>query len=96
MVSKKGRNSLLTIKGRNSNWIGHILGINCLLKHVIEGNGGEGIEMSGRRGRRRKQLLNNLAEREGTGNRNTMSLSVENWLWMRLWAAYRINGLIQM
>jgi hypothetical protein len=68
MVSKKGRNSLLTIKRRNANWIGYILGINCLLKHVIEGNEEEGIEMSGRRGRRRKQLLNNLAEREGTGN----------------------------
>jgi hypothetical protein len=35
---KKGRNILQTIKRRNGNWIGNILGRNCLLKHVIEGN----------------------------------------------------------
>jgi len=40
--------------------IGHILRKNCFLKHVIEGN----IEGTGRRGRRRKQLLNDLRERK--------------------------------
>jgi hypothetical protein len=39
-------------------WIDHILRINCLLKHVIEGK----PEVMGRRGRKRKQLLNNLKE----------------------------------
>jgi hypothetical protein len=33
----KERNILHTIKRRKSNWIGHILRRNCLLKHVIEG-----------------------------------------------------------
>jgi hypothetical protein len=35
---------------------------NCLLKHVIEGKLEGRIEMTGRRGRRRKQLLDDLKE----------------------------------
>jgi len=34
---KEVRNILHTIKRRQSNWIGHILRRNCLLKHDIEG-----------------------------------------------------------
>jgi hypothetical protein len=33
---KKERNILRTVKRRKANWIGHILGRSCLLKHVIE------------------------------------------------------------
>jgi ribosomal 50S subunit-associated protein YjgA (DUF615 family) len=51
------RNVLHTMKRRKANWIGHILLRNCRIKH-IEGK----IEGMGRRGRRRKQLL------EDTGN----------------------------
>jgi len=40
------------------NWIGHILSRNCLLKHVTEGK----IEGTVRRGRRRKQLLDDLGK----------------------------------
>jgi hypothetical protein len=36
----------------------------CLLKHVIEGK----IEGAGRGGGRSKQLLNDLKERDNTGN----------------------------
>jgi hypothetical protein len=57
------RNSLHTIKRRKANWIGHILRRNCLLKHVIEGKLEGRIEMAGRRGRRRKQLLDGLKEK---------------------------------
>jgi hypothetical protein len=39
--------------------------MNCLLKHVIEGKIEERIEVMGRRGRRRKQLLENLQETRG-------------------------------
>jgi hypothetical protein len=46
-----------------SNWIGHILRRNCLLKHVIEGRAEGRIEMTGRRGRRRTQLLDDLKEK---------------------------------
>jgi hypothetical protein len=56
---KEERNILHTIQRRKDNWIGHILRRNCLLKHVIEGR----IEMTGRRGRRRKQLLDDLKEK---------------------------------
>jgi len=33
---------------------------NCLLKHVIEGKIGGRIKMTGRRGRRRRQLLDDV------------------------------------
>jgi hypothetical protein len=36
---------------------------NCLLQRVIEGEIQGGIEMTGRQGRRRRKLLDNLKER---------------------------------
>jgi hypothetical protein len=59
---KEERDVLKIIKRRMSNWIGHILCRNCLFKHVIEGNVEGRIEVTGRRGRRRKRLLNDLRE----------------------------------
>jgi hypothetical protein len=59
---KEERNILHTIK-RKTNWIGHILRRKYLLKHVIEGNLEGRIEITGRRGRRRKQLLDDLKEK---------------------------------
>jgi hypothetical protein len=53
---KEERNDLRTIKRRKTNWIGHILRRNCLVKHDIEGR----IEVTGRRGRRRKKLSDDL------------------------------------
>ena len=44
-------NILYTVNRVKAYWIGHILGRNCLLKHVIEGK----IE-----GRVRKQLLGDI------------------------------------
>jgi hypothetical protein len=55
---KKERNILHTIRRRKVNWIGHILRRNCLLKHIIEGK----IRGTRRRGRRRKQLLDEMKE----------------------------------
>jgi hypothetical protein len=60
---KEDRNIVHTIKRRKANWIGHILRGNCLLKHVIEGTLEGRIEMTRRRGRRRKQLLDDLKEK---------------------------------
>jgi hypothetical protein len=60
---KEVRNILHTIKRRKDNWIGHILRRNCLLKHVTEGKLEGRIEMTGRRGRRRKQLLDDLKKK---------------------------------
>jgi hypothetical protein len=59
---KEERNILQTVKRRKANWIGHILRRNCLLKHVIQGK----VEgMTGIRGRRRKQLLDDLNVKQG-------------------------------
>jgi hypothetical protein len=41
---------------------------NCFLKQVIEGKVERRIAVTGRRGRRRKQLLDDLKEGEDTGN----------------------------
>jgi hypothetical protein len=51
---KKQRNILHKVSKRKANWIGHILRRNCLLRQVTEGKIKRGIEMTGRRGRRRK------------------------------------------
>jgi hypothetical protein len=45
-----------------------ILPTNCLLKHIIEGKTKGGIEVTGRRGIRRKQLWMILRKQVDTGN----------------------------
>jgi len=59
------RNILQEISKRKANWIGHILCRNCLLQGVIEGKIKGGIEVTGRRGRRCRKLLDDLKERRG-------------------------------
>ena len=59
------RNILHEISKRKANWIGHILCRNCLLHRVIEGKIKGGIEVTGRRGRRRRKLLDDLEDRRG-------------------------------
>jgi hypothetical protein len=53
------------IRKRKANWIGHILRRNCLLKEVIGGKIKGQIEVTRRRGRRRKKLLDDLGDRRG-------------------------------
>jgi hypothetical protein len=60
---KEERNILHAIKRRNANWIGHIWRRNCFLEHVIGGKLEGRIEVAGRRGRRSKQLLEDLKEK---------------------------------
>jgi hypothetical protein len=60
---KEERNILHAVKRRKANWIGHILRRNCLLKQVIEGKIEGMMEVTGRRGRRRKQLLDDFKEK---------------------------------
>jgi len=62
---KEQRNILHEISKRKANWIGHILRRNCLLQRVIEGKIKWGIEVTGRQGRRRRKLLDDLKERRG-------------------------------
>jgi hypothetical protein len=52
---------------------------NCLLKHVIEGKIEGRIEVIGRGGRRRKQLLDNLKETEGYGRLKQKALGRTVW-----------------
>ena len=59
------RNILREIRKRRANWIGHILRRNCLLKQVIEGKIKGEMDVTRRRGRRRKKLLDYLKDRRG-------------------------------
>jgi len=58
-------NILHEIIKRKAKWIGHNLRRNCLLKQIIEGKIKGQIEVTRRRGRRRKKLLNDLKDRRG-------------------------------
>ena len=59
------RNILYEIRKRKGNWIGHILRRNCLLQQVIEGKIKGQIEVTRRRERRRKKLLDDFKDRRG-------------------------------
>ena len=67
-----------------TNWIVHVLLRKCLLKHVIEGD----VEGTGTRGRRRKQLLDDLQKNIIYLNfrASTISQSVNNSVWSWLWS----------
>ena len=57
------RNILHEIRKRKAKWIGHILRRNCLLKQVNEGKIKVEMEVTRRRGRIRKKLLDDLKDR---------------------------------
>jgi hypothetical protein len=60
------RNVLHEIRRWKANWIGHILRTNCLLQQVIEGKMEGGLEVKGRRGRRRRKLLDDLKDKSNS------------------------------
>ena len=66
LLVKEQRNILHEILRRKANWVGHILRRNCLLHRVIEGKIKVGIEVTGKRGRRRRNLLDDHKERDNT------------------------------
>ena len=59
--------------------MGHILRGSCLLHQVIEGNIKGGIEVTGRRGRRRRKLLDDLKERRGYSHLKEEALERTMW-----------------
>ena len=61
---KQERNILHTVNRRKGNGIGQILHGNCLLKHVIGGKIEGRVEGTRRQGIRRRQLLDELKEKE--------------------------------
>ena len=88
LTVKEQRNILHEIGKRKANWIGHILRRNCLLQRFIEEKIKGGIEVTGRRGRKRRKLLDDLEERRGiltVEGGSCRSHCVESWLWERLW-----------
>jgi len=76
---KEQRNILHEIRKRKANWIGHILRRNCLLQWVIEGRIKGGIEVTGRRGRRLRKLLDDLKERRGYSHLKEEALDRTMW-----------------
>jgi len=76
---KKQRNILHEISKRKANWIGHILRRSCLLKQVIEGKIKGGIDVTGRRGRRRRKLLDDLKDRRGCSHLKEEALDRTVW-----------------
>ena len=80
---KEQRNILHKISKRKANWIGHILRRNCFLQWVIEGKIKGGIEVTGRQGRRRRKLLDDLKERRGYSHLKEEALDLTS-LWKRL------------
>ena len=76
---KEQRNILHEISKLKANWIGHILRRNCLLQRVIEGKIKGGIKVTGRRGRRRRKLLDDLKERRGYSHLKEEALDRTMW-----------------
>ena len=62
---KAERNILHTIERSKGKWIGHVLRRNCLLQQVIEGKKGGKIVVTEWRGKRRRQLVDDLKEMRG-------------------------------
>ena len=79
LTVKEQRNILHEVMKRKANWIGHILRRNCLLQRVIEGKVRGRIEVTGRRGRRSKNLLDDLKEMRGYSHLKEEALDRTMW-----------------
>ena len=91
---RKRRNILHEIRKWKANWIGHILRRNRLLQQVIEGKIKRQIEVTRRRGRRRKKLLDDLKDRIGYCQLKEEVLDRTMWkesFWKRLWTCCLID-----
>jgi hypothetical protein len=73
------RNILHEIRKWKANWIGQILRRNCLLKQVVEGNIKGEMEVTRRRGSRRKKLLDGLKDRRGYSHLKEEALDRAMW-----------------
>jgi len=76
---KEQRNIVHKISKRKANWIGHVLSRNCLLQQVTEGKKIGRVEVTGRRGRRRRKLLDDLKERRGYSRLKEGALDRTTW-----------------
>ena len=71
--------SYIAMHRLKSMFIGHILRRDCLLKHVIEGVREARLEMTGRRGRRLKQLQDGHKETRGCCKLKDETLDYSMW-----------------
>jgi hypothetical protein len=76
---KEQRNILHERPKRKANWIGHILRRNCLLQWVTEGKIQGGIEVTGRQGKRRRKLLDDLKKRRRYSHLKEEALDRTMW-----------------
>ena len=76
---KTNLNILNEIRKRKANWIGHILRRNCLLKQVMEGKIKGEMEVTRRRGRRRKKSLDDLKDSRGYSHLKEEALDRTMW-----------------
>ena len=76
---KEHRNILHEKRERKANWIGHIMHRNCLLQRVTEGKKQGWIEVTGRQGRRRMKILDDLKERRGYSHLKEEALDCTMW-----------------
>jgi hypothetical protein len=86
---KEQRNILHEISNRKANWIGHIFRRNCLLRQVTEGKIKGWIEVIGRRGRRRRKLLDDLKERKGYAH-------LKEELWIALCGEFALEEALDL
>jgi len=63
-VESRRKGLSYTEKRRIANWIGHILRRNCLIKRNIKGKIFGIIDVTGKRGRKHRQLLADLKEQK--------------------------------
>jgi hypothetical protein len=84
LTVKEQRNILHEIRKRKTNWIGHILRTNCLLQRVIEGKIKGEIEVTGKRGRRLRKLLDDPKERR------------RRKLWIALWGELALEEALDL
>ena len=73
------RNILREIRKRKADWICHILRRNCLLKQVIEEKIKGEMDVTRRRGRRRKKLLDDL--KDGRGYSHLKEEALDRTMW---------------
>jgi hypothetical protein len=79
LTIKEQRNILHEISKQKANWIGRTVRRNCLLRQVIEGKIKAGIEVTGRRGRRSRKLLDDL--KEGRGYSHLKEEALDRTMW---------------
>jgi len=87
--AKEHRNIIYEISKRKANWIGHILRRDYILQRVTEGKIKGGIEVTGRRGRRRKKLVDDLKEWRGYSHLKEEAL--DRIKWKRLWTCLKAD-----